>query len=141
MANDMMARTEVTQEQRTRLLADLRRAERAVSMASLCMDPEMFTEGPSGAVAAQAPGCGRPRSAGSRPQAEDVTALRRSFEDSGFPGATVRIARADDPAPRGAIVFGVPLGDACFVGYQNSLHGGGGEQLAGRLPGDRCLSA
>jgi hypothetical protein len=75
-----------------------------------------------------------------QPVPADAEAVRLSLDRAGFPGATVRIARTDDPAPHGTIVFGVPIADACFVGYQASPRGGGSYGLQGKLPDGRCLS-
>lgn len=70
----------------------------------------------------EALGC-PPRSQGScpveggRPTAETV---RRAIVGEGFLGPVVREARTTDPAPRGAIMFAVPAGGACLVGYVSS---------------------
>jgi hypothetical protein len=54
---------------------------------------------------------------GERPTAETV---RRAIVGEGFLGPVVREARITDPAPRGAIMFAVPAGGACLVGYIQS---------------------
>jgi hypothetical protein len=69
-----------------------------------------------------------------------VAAVHRSLDEAGFAGATVRIAGVDDPAPRGTILYAVPLDDACLIGYRATLRGGGGYTLAGRLPQGTCLA-
>ncbi|KAA9166139.1 hypothetical protein FPZ12_004145 [Amycolatopsis acidicola] len=48
------------------------------------------------------------------------------------PDSVVRIARADDPAPQGSLVYGASVGDGCVVGYRKG--GGGTQSAAGRLP-------
>jgi hypothetical protein len=128
-ARDIARRTELTQQQRDRLDAQARRADRAVHEPSFCAD--LLRQAPSGRYA-QCEGL---------PATADAEAIRLSLDEAGFPGATVRAARADDPAPRGSIVFGVPIADACFVGYESPPRGGGSYSLQGRLPDDRCLSA
>jgi hypothetical protein len=143
-AEDVARRTDLTQDQRDRLEPDARKAERAVQEPSSCAD--LVRHVPSGAF----PECqGLPvsvrtvqaRQADSRPLPADAEAIRLSLERAGFPGATVRVARTDDPAPHDTVVFGVPVGDACFVGYVAVPNGGGGYGLQGKLPDGRCLSA
>jgi len=69
---------------------------------------------------------------------EHAEALQRMLVEAGFMGALVRVAEPDDPAPRGAILYVIPVGDACLLGYV-SAHGGGGRQLVAHLPGGRCF--
>jgi hypothetical protein len=135
-AEDVVRRTELTQEQRDRLDADARKAQRAVRLPSSCTN--LHRHAPSGRF----PECEGLPVRGSAPAGPgDAEAIRLSLERAGFPGAVVRIARADDPAPHGTIVFGVPIADACYVGYVHVPGGGGGHGLQGKLPGGRCLSA
>lgn len=47
-------------------------------------------------------------------------AVRRAIVDAGFLNPVVRYARVTDPAPRGAIMFAVPVVGACLVGYYAS---------------------
>jgi hypothetical protein len=63
------------------------------------------------------------------------------LEQAGFVNSTVRIARADDPAPRGSLLYAVPLGnDSCIVGHILELPGGsGGGIIGGVLPDGMCL--
>ena len=145
MVDDTMRRTELTEADRTRLAADLRKLQQAMSFASMCSDSI-----PGMPPSARMPQCdGVPRlgprdgsgSSGDRqPDSMDARAVRLSFDRAGFPGSTVRIAAGNDPAPRGSIVFGVPVSDACFVGFVYSLRGGGSSNLSGRLPDGGCLS-
>jgi hypothetical protein len=44
-------------------------------------------------------------------------AVRRAIVGAGFLGPVVRDARMTDPAPLGTIMFAVPVGGACLVGY------------------------
>ncbi|MEH1124324.1 hypothetical protein [Micromonospora sp. CPCC 206061] len=46
--------------------------------------------------------------------------VRRAIVGAGFLGPVVRDARITDPAPRGAIMFAVPVGGACLLGYVTS---------------------
>ena len=65
---------------------------------------------------------------------------RRSFDQVGLRGGTVRIAGDRDLGPRGSIVFGVPVADgARYVGYLTTLAGTGSYGLTGRLPDGTCL--
>jgi hypothetical protein len=59
---------------------------------------------------------------------------------AGYAGATVRTARGDDPAPAGAVVFAVPVGPACLVGYHAADTGPSDIQVAGQLPDGTCLA-
>ncbi len=169
-AADVARRTELSPEQRTRLAAEARRAEEAVALPGICAEAFRYSQpGPGSPSAAgsspapQFPECaGLPLPARSYPPGQlrpvpgggyvyvapgasapvpaDADAVRVSLGKAGFPGAVSRIATADDPAPRGSIVFGVPIVDACFVGYLESARGGGSYGLQGRLPDGGCLS-
>ena len=80
------------------------------------------------------------RSGMAAPGPDEVALLRRSFDQVGLRGGTVRIAGDRDLGPRGSIVFGVPVADgACYVGYLMTLAGTGSYGLTGRLPGGACL--
>jgi hypothetical protein len=68
--------------------------------------------------------------------AEDI---RRALSTAGFPGAIVRPARANDPAPDGSIVYAVDAGAACVIGYRDARGFGGGPNLVGTLPDGTCL--
>jgi hypothetical protein len=147
MVDDAMRRTELTDADKARLAADQKKAEQALHWPSLCAD--MY--GPGYPSAPQYPQCeGIPKrdpragsgssSGGRRPDSMDARAIRISFDRAGFPGSVVRIAAGNDPAPKGSIVFGVPVKDACLVGFEYSLTGGGSYGLAGRLPDGRCLA-
>ncbi|MFI5906015.1 hypothetical protein [Dactylosporangium sp. NPDC051541] len=125
-AEDVVRRTELTDEQRNRLEADARKAQQAVQLASPCV--EESTQG----VVTRIHGCSG--------QSADE-AIRLALDRAGYPGAVVRKSRADDPAPHDTIVFGVPIADACLVGWTVWPAGNGGYGLQGRLPGDGCLSA
>lgn len=151
-AGDVVRRTDLTQEQRDRLKADADKAQRAVRVPAFCAD--VLRQAPSGRFPECAglptspvrnralPGGSAPAAPGdSQPRPADAEAIRLALERAGFPGATVRVAREDDPAPHGTIVFGVPIAEACLVGYEAVPGGGGGYSLQGKLPDGRCLSA
>ncbi|MGC5020341.1 hypothetical protein [Micromonospora sp. DT47] len=76
------------------------------------------------------------------PSADQVIVeVRRALEDAGFAGAIVRSAGSVDPAPRNTIVYGIPIGDACLVGYLHGSGSGGKDpQPLGALPGGQCLA-
>jgi hypothetical protein len=63
-------------------------------------------------------------------------ALRRA----GFAGAVVRVARPDDPAPVGRLMYAAPAGPACLLGYF-SRDNGEQPRVEGRLPDGTCLPA
>lgn len=76
----------------------------------------------------------------SRPANEtDVAAVRAALTKAGFPTATVRLARPTDPAAPGSILYAVPAGPACILGYQTP-DGAGSHTVVGPLPPNACLS-
>ncbi len=155
IARDRDARVALTKEQYLRLSTNPRGVDEAVDWPGLCtglrLRPGNLPSQPPSAppsprwqrqVPADCAGWILPGRDGTEPPgAVEVDAVRRSLDDAGFPGATVRIARGDDPAPRGAIVFAVPLDGACYVGYRRTLRGGGVAGVVGPVRGGGCLSA
>lgn len=75
------------------------------------------------------------------PQASDAAARLRALNEAGFVNSTVRIARSDDPAPAGSLLYAVPVTDeSCLVGYVLEVPGGGGgSTIGGVLPNGRCV--
>jgi hypothetical protein len=71
---------------------------------------------------------------GDRTDAKDIARARR---DAGYPTAVVRPARGVDPAPAGSVVYAVPVGPGCVIGYRDGE--AGGSIPAGTLPGGSCL--
>jgi hypothetical protein len=69
----------------------------------------------------------------------DVAAARTALARSGFPGATVRLARLTDPGPAGSLIFAVPIGSACVLGYQTPSSGDT-QYVVGPLPDNTCLA-
>jgi hypothetical protein len=51
------------------------------------------------------------------PGKADAREVSRGLAAPGHPDAVVRVARSTDPAPAGSIVFAIPMGQACLVGY------------------------
>ena len=77
-----------------------------------------------------------------RPATEaDVAAARQALAGAGLPNSVVRVARADDPAPDGALVYSLLMGDGCVVGYLEMGTGDSWHQVAGLLPNGRCLAS
>jgi hypothetical protein len=74
-----------------------------------------------------------------KPGPLEVDAVRRALAYVGYPDAVVRLARPDDPAPAGGIVYAVPVRDACIVGYLATLKGPYSGGAAGRYPDGTCL--
>ncbi|MDG4773345.1 hypothetical protein [Solwaraspora sp. WMMD792] len=66
-------------------------------------------------------------------------AVRQALVASGFNDPAVRPARFTDPAPAGAILYAVPVGHACLLGYVRS-ETAAPPLIVGRLPDDVCLS-
>jgi hypothetical protein len=147
MAKELMRRAGLTEADRARLAADVQRAVLALHKPGFCADLPRVPTRPGYSPPPQYPQCDGvpPRdridgSGGRRPDTVDARSVRLSLDRAGFPGSVVRIAGNDDPAPRGSILFGVPIGDACLVGFLQSVRGGGSYALYGRLPDGRCLS-
>ncbi|GLY70779.1 hypothetical protein [Amycolatopsis taiwanensis] len=67
-----------------------------------------------------------------------VAAARSAVARAGYPNAVMRLARPDDPAPTGSLVYGIPVGSGCTVGYLNS--GGATYHVVGPLPEGTCLT-
>jgi hypothetical protein len=66
-----------------------------------------------------------------------VDAVRAAMIKANFSNVVVRLAWADDPAPQGSLLYGVPVGAGCVLGYQNGA--GGSRWVAGPLADDGCL--
>lgn len=77
------------------------------------------------------------------PTSTEAEATRQSLIREGFPNSAVRIARSDDPAPAGSLLYAVQVGtDTCIVGHLIELPGGGGGGfIGGVLPDGRCLDS
>ncbi|MEV4535234.1 hypothetical protein AB0J82_15525 [Asanoa sp. NPDC049518] len=65
--------------------------------------------------------------------------VRAALTAAGFPDAVARPARADDPAPPGTIVYAVPAGAACVLGYYDPSTGSQRLQIQGSLYQGHCL--
>jgi hypothetical protein len=146
---DLARRSDLTTEQRTRLAGDARRAGQAVLLPGLCAETlgdNLTGRALPGCAAGQLPGCADLPPPAAHPRSDDrlvpadADAVRVSLAEAGFPGAVARIARPEDPAPVGSLLFGVRIAEACFTGYLESLRGGGSYDLQGRLPGNHCLA-
>ena len=67
--------------------------------------------------------------------------VRRVLRDEGQPDAIVRLARPEDPAPTGAIMYAVTLRDGlCLVGYAMAGRGVMESDVSGALSDGRCLA-
>jgi hypothetical protein len=76
-----------------------------------------------------------------RPATEaDVTAAREALVRAGLPDSVVRVATADDPAPDGALVYALQMGDGCVVGYLEIGSVQDWHAVGGLLPNGRCLA-
>lgn len=75
------------------------------------------------------------------PTGAEAEATRQNLVREGFPNSAVRIARSDDPAPAGSLLYAVQVGtDTCIVGHIVELPGGGGGGfIGGVLPNGHCL--
>jgi hypothetical protein len=125
-AQDFVRRAEMTPAQQT----EARAAAEAV-------DRAMPAEWPSAcrADAAACAGWGPDAPRGST----DLEVFRAAFRRIGLRGAAVRLATGDDPAPRGTVLYAVPVGEVCVVGWVRGVGGAGGHGIEGRLPSGRCL--
>jgi hypothetical protein len=74
---------------------------------------------------------------GDPPTAADVDQVRAALLAAGFREVTVRLARHDDVAPAGALLYAVTAGPACVVGWEQGPTGSA--FVAGQLPAGGCL--
>jgi hypothetical protein len=65
---------------------------------------------------------------------------RRSLAAAGFDDVTVRMARPDDPAPAGSVIYAVAVGPACVLLDQTEPGPPGDEQIVGKRPDGNCLA-
>ncbi|MEV0155966.1 hypothetical protein AB0H57_19790 [Micromonospora sp. NPDC050686] len=65
--------------------------------------------------------------------------IRGSLRNAGLPEVTVRPAGPEDPAPRDAVIFAVPVGVACLLGYVHPRRKGDETRVVGELPEGGCL--
>jgi hypothetical protein len=70
----------------------------------------------------------------------DPDQISAGLAAAGYPDAIVRVARTGDPAPTGAVVFAVPIGEVCVLGYHAPVTGPGDIRIEGQLPGGTCLA-
>jgi hypothetical protein len=131
-AADYARREPLTAEQRAQAEATSDKFDRVIGSAALHEDR-------SGATCVTVGGpCSIPEPTAARPA--DIDLVRTALAEAGMTGAVVRVAGPNDPAPRGAMVYGVPAGPGCLVGYRKSLTGSGSRGVMGRLPDGTCLS-
>jgi hypothetical protein len=131
-AADYARREPLTAEQRAQVEAASDQLDRVIGSAALHGDR-------SGATCATAGGpCSIPEPTAARPG--DIDLLRTALAKAGMTGAVVRVAGPNDPAPRGAMLYAVPAGPGCVVGYRKGLTGSGSRSVMGHLPDRTCLS-
>jgi hypothetical protein len=74
------------------------------------------------------------------PASDQVRTLLRALRQAGYRDAVVRVARADDIAVHGSIVYAAGDGPFCVIGYRAVATGGTGERVDGRLSDGRCIT-
>jgi hypothetical protein len=125
--DDFARRAPLSVEQRQRAEAMAQAVERAASSGGWCI----------GRITRAC----LTRSSSHRPGPEDVDAARRWLARTGASDTTARLARPGDPAPVGSLLWAARVGDACIIGYIDTIPGGGGFfRFAGLLPDGSCLS-
>ncbi len=77
---------------------------------------------------------------GSCPSDLDIDEARQRLMAAGFTDVTVHVARPDDPAPPGSVIYAVGVGPACVLLDQSSGRGPGGVQVVGKRPDGNCLA-
>jgi hypothetical protein len=125
-AIDYGHRAPVSDEQSGRAEAMSREVRRAAGSGGWCMGP-------------MEPACLK-RPSSHPPGPEDVEVARLWLARTGASDTTARLARPDDPAPVGSLLYAARVGDACIIGHVNAIPGGGGHHIGGLLPDGRCLS-
>ncbi|MEU4216899.1 hypothetical protein [Actinoplanes sp. NPDC026623] len=126
-ARDRMRRSDITDPGPIGHDGTARLMQEALTRALLCPPP--------GPVSCDDRGAYRPATDA------DVVTAGKAFTAAGLPGGVVRLARGDDPAPEGALVYAMLLGDGCVVGYLDLGSGERWYEVAGLLPNGRCLSS
>jgi hypothetical protein len=75
-----------------------------------------------------------------RPGPQDVDVARRLLARTGASDTTARLARPDDPAPAGTLLYAARVGDTCIIGYVGAIPSNGGPiRFGGLLPDGKCL--
>jgi hypothetical protein len=90
---------------------------------------------PNGGAAA-----GAPRALPQRPPmptAATADQVRRALLNARYADVTVRLARPDDPAPPGSLLWSVRIGPGCLIGVDGPWSNGVRAESA--LPGGHCL--
>lgn len=126
-ARDRLARADITDPGPIGHDGTARLMQDAVSRALLCPPP-----GP--------PSCDDRRAHRAATEA-DVATAGTALTAAGLIGSVVRLAGRDDPAPKGALVYALVMGDGCVVGYLDLESGERWYEVAGLLPNGRCLSS
>ncbi len=142
LVRDLSLRDTLTEADRAKAARRLEGVRTAVFRAELAV-PESATCPPA-TVPPPGP-CMLVRNVDPIPYAD---AIRRALSEAGFADAIVRVARTDDPAPAGGVVYAVPLdlrgsdsGTVCVLGHSNGNRSGGmGPMLVGTRPGGICMS-
>jgi hypothetical protein len=126
-AVDYARRAPLSDEQRQRAEEMATAVWRAASSGGWCMP----TPGPA---------CLNPPSS-HPPGPTDVDAARLWLARTGASDIGARLARPDDPAPVGSLLYAARVADACIIGHVEAIPGGGGEHhVGGLLPDGRCLA-
>jgi hypothetical protein len=132
LVKDAARRPELTAEQEAQLAGQVEAVEHAMHELNWCDTPMVPPP-----YRSQCAGI----SPGPQPTQAHVDALHKTLVDAGFGGAIIRLARTDDPAPKNTIIYAVPVGEACVIGYMQGLGNGGGHQVLAPLPDGRCLAS
>jgi hypothetical protein len=67
--------------------------------------------------------------------------VRAGLAAASLSDVVVRMADSDDPAPVGSVLYAVPAGPVCVIGYLQQDSTDTAVDVRGRLPGGTCLSA
>jgi hypothetical protein len=118
LAKDYFARRRLSPEQQAALADEARQVQNAIVVPhhpyTTCMS------GPDAPCAYRNPA----------PTALDVVSVRAALTAAGYSPVVARLARPDDPAPAGALIYAVPVPPGCLVGYIS----GGGSFSGGAIP-------
>jgi hypothetical protein len=124
---DFARRAPVSDEQRQRAKSMVEMVVRAASSGGWCMGPITVA-------------CLQQKPSSHPPRPEDVDAARLWLARTGASDTTARLARRDDPAPVGSLLYTARVGDACIMGHVKVIPGSGSHLVAGLLPDGSCLS-
>lgn len=78
-----------------------------------------------------------------RVTADDLRSADQALTKEGYPNRVIRLARRDDPAPQGSLLYAVQVGNACIVGHTEYVPMTGqsfSHEIFGQFLNGECLN-